>query len=416
MSRRMKTAIPAVIVGAVLVLAACSTPPPAGGSSSSSTGSSPSTSASAAGSSSSSGSAAATSSGSVSSGSASSGSAQATGSSSAAATGGTTLANPKFLPCVVSDTAGFNDHSFNEQSFNAVKAIAAKFGVSYKSAESKTAADYVPNVNQLVAAGCTAIVASGFNLVAAVKAAATKNPKVDFVMVDDNSINLPNVKDVVFATNQAAFLGGYVAATYSKSGVVGTWGGQEIPPVTIYMDGIWDGVQYFNQKKNKDVKVLGWNEKTQKGTFVGNFTDQNSAKTISTNMLNQNADVIIPVAGSLYQGAGAAIRAARSAAVIEGVDADLFLTDTSGNQNITLVSILKNIQVAVTAVLTQAATSKTFDNTQYIGTLKNNGVGLSPFHDFASKVPSSLTSEIATLKAGIENGSIAAPSPSEPKA
>lgn len=319
-----------------------------------------------------------------------------------------------FLPCVVSDTAGFNDHSFNELSFDAVKSVAGRAGVDYKTAESKTSADYVPNVNQLVAAGCTAIVASGFNLVAAVKAAAKANPKVHFVMVDDNSIKLDNVKDVVFATNQAAFLGGYAAAAYSKTGVVATWGGQEIPPVTIYMDGFWDGVQYFDQQKGKDVKVLGWNEKTQKGTFVGNFTDQNSAKTITTNFLNQKADVIMPVAGSLYQGGGAAIRATKADAVLIGVDADLFKTDTNGYQNMILVSVLKNIDQAVSAVLEQSATG-TFDNTQFIGTLKNDGVALSPFHDFASKIPSSLADELTTIASGIEDGSISAPSPAEPK-
>ncbi|MBN9610053.1 MAG: BMP family ABC transporter substrate-binding protein [Actinobacteria bacterium] len=316
----------------------------------------------------------------------------------------------------MSDTAGFNDHSFNEQSFNAVKTIAGRAGVSYKSAQSKTAADYVPNVNQLVAAGCTDVVASGFNLVAAVKAAATANPKVNFIMVDDNSIKLPNVKDVVFATNQGAFLGGYAAAAYSKTGVVATWGGQEIPPVTIYMDGFWDGVQYYNQKNGKNVKVLGWNEQTQKGTFVGNFTDQNAAKTITTNFLNQKADVIMPVAGSLYEGGGAAIRSTKADAVLMGVDADLFLTDTNGYQNLILVSVLKNIDTAVQTALSQAATSATFDNTQYIATLKNGGVGLSPFHDFASKVPASLSGDITTIAAGIEDGSIPAPSPSEPKA
>jgi basic membrane protein A len=315
----------------------------------------------------------------------------------------------------VSDTAGFNDHSFNQLSLQGVKQVAKQFGTSFKTAESKTAADYVPNVNQLVAAGCTATVASGFNLVAAVKAAATQTPKNDFVMVDDNSIKLPNVKDVVFATNQAAFLGGYAAAAYSKTGVVATWGGQEIPPVTIYMDGFWDGVQYFNQQNHKNVKVLGWDEQTQKGTFVGNFTDQNKAKTLTTNFINQNADVIMPVAGSLYQGGGAAIRSTGAKAVLVGVDADLFQTDTSGYQNIILVSVLKNIQPAVASALTAAAQGK-FSSTQYIATLKNGGVGLSPFHDFTGKIPASLPGALKTIQAGIEDGSIKVPSPSEPKA
>src|SRR5919199_1264552 len=164
------------------------------------------------------------------------------------------------------------------------------------------------------------------------------------------------------------------------------------------MDGIADGVAYYNKQKGKHVKVLGWNPSTQKGTFVGNFSDQNKAKTYTTNFLNQDADVIIPVAGALYQGGGAAIKSSGKKAVLEGVDADLVQTDTAGYKSLFLVSILKNIQVVTNAVVTQAAKGGTFDNSQYVGNLKNNGVGLSSFHDYASKVPSGLDGEITKLE------------------
>jgi basic membrane protein A len=217
---------------------------------------------------------------------------------------------------------------------------------------------------------------------------------------------------VVFNTNEAAFLGGYAAAAYSKSGVVATWGGMAYPSVTIYEDGIADGVAYYNQQKHKNVKLLGWDEKTQKGVFAGGFLDQNKAKTITANFLNQKADVIIPVAGGLYQGAAAAIKSAKSSAVLEGVDADLYVTDTNGYKGLFLTSILKNIKSATTAVVSQAAASKSFDNSLYVGTLKNDGVGLSSFHDYASKVPSSLAGELEKIKQGLADGSIKAASPS----
>ena len=77
----------------------------------------------------------------------------------------------------------------------------------------------------------------------------------------------------MFETDEAAFLGGYTAASYSKTGVVATWGGAQYPSVTIYMDGIADGIAYYNSRRSKNVKLLGWDEKTQKGTFVGDFTE-----------------------------------------------------------------------------------------------------------------------------------------------
>ncbi len=317
----------------------------------------------------------------------------------------------KFLPCVVGSVGGFADHSFNGLALQGVTEAAKTLGTSYKKITGQNDNDYPPAISSLIKSGCTTVVAPGFDLVAAVKSSAAANPKTNFVMIDDNSITAPNVKDVVYETDQAGFLGGYIAAAYSKTGVVATWGGAPYPSVTLYMDGIADGVAYYNQQKGKSVQILGWDEATQKGTFVGNFTDQTAAKTITQNFLDQKADVVIPVAGTLYEGAAAAITGSGSKAVLEGVDADLYYTDPK-YRPLMLTSILKNIDVTVNTALVQAAKNKKFDNTAYIGNLKNDGVGLAPFHDFASKVPSSLSGEVSKIKAGIEDGSIKVASPS----
>ena len=330
---------------------------------------------------------------------------------SSAPTSTATTAKSSYLPCVIGDTGGFTDHSFNQLALDGVISAATKIGSSYKKYQSKSADDYATGIASLISEKCNLIVAPGFNFIASVKAAATANTKTDFAMIDDNSITLPNVKDIVFETDEAAFLGGYIAAAYSKSGVVATWGGAQFPSVTIYMDGIADGIKYYNSQKGKNVQLLGWNVDTQKGTFVGNFTDQNSAKSITQNFLDQKADVVIPVAGSLYQGAAAAITASGSSAVLEGVDADIYQTDPK-YQALMLVSILKKVDAASTAVVEAAASASTFDNTTYIGTLKNGGVGISSLHDFASKVPSTLADEVTKIQAGIVDGSIKVASPS----
>jgi basic membrane protein A len=70
-----------------------------------------------------------------------------------------------------------------------------------------------------------------------------------------------------------------------------------------------------------------------------------------------------------------------------------------------ITSVTKGIQTAVKNAVTTAA-SGSFTGGNYIGTLQNGGVALSPFHDFASKVPSSLQSELKTVKQGIISGSI----------
>ena len=96
----------------------------------------------------------------------------------------------------------------------------------------------------------------------------------------------------------------------SKTGKVATFGGQEFPTVTIYMDGFYDGVQYYNSKHGTNVQVLGWNETTQKGSFTGDFTNQTKGQTITQTFISEGADIIFPVAGNVGLGAAKAVQEA----------------------------------------------------------------------------------------------------------
>lgn len=325
-----------------------------------------------------------------------------------------TASKSTFLPCVVGDVGGFNDHSFNELSLEGVQAAAKSIGTTAKKVQSQTSTDYAPAFASLVAQKCNSIVAAGFQFGDPLVASAKANTKIDYVMIDNTTTPvLPNVKDVVFKTSEAGFMGGYAAAAYadsvSKSPAVATYGGQKFPTVTIFMDGIADGVAYYNTQKKASVKMLGWNVKSQNGSFVGNFTDQNKSKQIASGFLDQGANVIVPVAGSLYQGAGKAITAAKASAVLEGVDADVYESDPTV-KSLILTSIVKKVDLAAQTA-TELAAKGTFDNSTYIGDLKNGGVALAPFHDYESKVPSTLSSELDTIKAGIISGSITVDSP-----
>ena len=109
----------------------------------------------------------------------------------------------------------------------------------------------------------------------------------------------------------------------SKTGKVATYGGLNIPPVTIYMDGFWEGVQYYNKQNSKNVKVLGWDEKNQKGgTFANSFTDANKGKQITQQFQQQGADIVFPVAGGTGVGSAAAAAASGGKLSVIWVDTD----------------------------------------------------------------------------------------------
>ncbi|HWL00785.1 MAG TPA: BMP family ABC transporter substrate-binding protein [Microbacteriaceae bacterium] len=324
----------------------------------------------------------------------------------------TTPVASDFLPCMVSDAGGFDDKSFNQLGADGIRAAAASAGVEPILVESNDESDYAPNIASLIEQDCTIIVTVGFALSAATVEAALANPDVEFAIVDDAADNdfdgktdAPNIKPLIFDTAQAAFLAGYAAAAYSTSGIVGTYGGMNFPTVSIFMDGFAQGVDYFNAENGAAVKVVGWDRSNPEGgAFTGGFANDAAATTTAQGIIDQGADVVLPVGGPIYLAAATIIQSSGANIALIGVDADVFETDPSVGA-LLLTSVRKLIDVAVESAVSDAAAGA-FDSTPYIGTLENEGVGIAPFHDFESKVPADLGAKLAEIAAGIIDGSI----------
>ena len=234
-----------------------------------------------------------------------------------------------FSACMIVDTGGVDDKSFNQSSWAGLQAAQkADPSIEIKNLPSTAAADYAKNISTFIAQKCGIIVTVGFLMGDATKAAATANPNQKFAIVDFtySPHDLSNVTTLVYNTLQDAFLGGYLAAGITKTGKVATYGGEQFGTVTIYEDGFWDGVQYYNQKHHKNVKVLGWDEKTQKGTFAGSFTDLGAGQRIANTFISEGADIIFPVAGGVGLGSAKAVQTADNG----GKDVNMMWVDTDG--------------------------------------------------------------------------------------
>ncbi len=332
--------------------------------------------------------------------------------------GGPTATATDYTGCIVSDSGGFDDQSFNQSSYEGLKKAEAELGIKVNQVESKTNNDFEPNLRAMVTAGCDLTVTVGFLLGDATKEQATANPDSHFAIVDFNyETPISNVKPIVYDTAQAAFLAGYLAAGTTKTGTVATFGGVNIPTVTIFMDGYADGVKYYNEQKGTDVKVLGWDKAAQDGSFTGDFEKQDVGKQLTQNFLDQGADIVMPVAGPVGKGAGAALNEAKAAGKdvkLIWVDSDGFLTAPE-YKDIMLSSVMKQMGDAVENVVKEDVAGN-FSNTPYVGTLANDGVRLAPFHDFDSQVPAELKSELDQLKKDIVDGKLKVESEASPKA
>ena len=321
------------------------------------------------------------------------------------------------LACMVSDSGGFDDKSFNELSFNGLVAGAEANGIEYKEIESENDTVYQSNIESLVAQNCTVIFSVGFLLKDATEAAAAANPDVNFAIIDDNQIQADNVRPLIYDAAQPAFMAGYAAAAYSESGTVATWGGMNIPTVTIFMDGFAKGVEYYNEQNDEDVKVIGWDAEAQDGSFTGGFEANTEAKSMAEQFISQGADVLLPVGGPIFQPAAEAVLDAHKDGnehiALVGVDTDL---SQSAPQyaDLFLTSIMKGMATSVEDAITDTVNGE-FDNTPFVGTLENDGVSLAPFNDFESELPEGLMDELEEIKAGIIDGSIEVGSPSSPE-
>jgi basic membrane protein A len=322
-----------------------------------------------------------------------------------AACGGGDEAAADTKVCQVTDVGGIDDKTFNATAYKGVERAVEDLGVEGKFLESQQQTDYERNINAFIEEECDLIVTVGFLLGDATQVAAEANPDQSFTIVDfAYDPEIPNVLGLVFGTDQAGFLAGYVAAATTQTGKVGTFGGIQIPPVTVFMDGFSLGVDYYNEQKGTSVEVLGWDPAAQTGLFTGNFESTDDGRSMGESLMDEGADIIMPVAGPVGLGTAAAAQE-RGGVYIIGVDTDL--TESAPEfSDIVLTSVLKNMDVAVFSA-TEQVIDGTFSGGLFVGTLENDGVGLADFHDLESMVSSDTQSELDDLRDAIIAGDIA---------
>ncbi|QNN53710.1 BMP family lipoprotein [Nocardioides mesophilus] len=311
--------------------------------------------------------------------------------------------NPDFKACMVSDSGGFNDKSFNQTSHDGLVQAKTDLGITTAEVESQSDSEYADNIDALVQQNCNSITTVGFLLGEATEKSAKANPDIDYSIVDF-AYDKPakNLKGLVFNTAEPSYLAGYLAAGMSKTGTVGTFGGLNIPTVTSFMTGYVQGVEKFNEDNDADVQVVGWDPKTQKGSFTEDFEDKTKGLTVGQNMIQQGVDVIFPVAGPAGLGG---LQAAQDN------DAYAIWVDTDGCESAAefcdtlLTSVVKGMDVAVEQAITDSLEGK-FTNEPYVGTLANDGVGIAPYHDLDAEVPQDLKDKVEELKQQIISGEL----------
>lgn len=267
----------------------------------------------------------------------------------------------------------------------------------------------VPTLTELAESGEWDIIVAGlFNLREAVEQVAREYPEQKFISYDTELLfaggGLENCYSVMARQNEAAFLGGAVAAKFTQSGfgntnadkIIGFVGGGENSAVNDFLVGYIDGAVYADP----DTKVLV--------SYVGNFTDSAKAKELALTSYQQGADIVFSVASGA--GMGVLDAAKESGKYAIGVDQDqATLRKESGDMdtaNQIVTSVVKKMDNIVFDAL-KAAKDGTLEwgKHAYVG-LADDSMGLADNEIYQTSVSEEVRNYAEEIKSKIVSGEI----------
>jgi basic membrane protein A len=290
--------------------------------------------------------------------------------------------------CLVTDIGGLNDRGFNSLANQGLEQAASELGVQTRVLESKSDADYIPNLSECGTGGYDLVISVGFLMGDATEAAAKQFPDSTFAIIDF-AYEKPaaNLQGLVFKEQETGYLVGYLAGLVTKSNTVSSVGGQKIPPVDRFIAGFQKGVSDSNPQA-----------KTLNG-YSQDFVDQAKCKEVALDQISKGSDVVFQVAGGCGLGA---LDAAKEKGVWGiGVDADQsFLGD------FILTSAQKKVDQAVFQTIEKVVNGEKVGGGTTVFGLSDDGVGLGKV---SPKVSQDLVDKVNAQKAKIINGEIEIP-------
>jgi basic membrane protein A len=313
--------------------------------------------------------------------------------------GGGAAPRATFTAALVSDIGKFNDKGFNEDQLAGLNRAKADLGVKTLSEQSNSASDYLPNLLTSVRDGANIVSAAGYLLAPTLSTVASQFPKIDFTITDDSvkgpdfakAKSVANIEGLVYASNEAGCLVGYLAGEMVKKAggkqVIGAVGGIEIPAVDDYIV----GYNYCAGLADPGITVLvGYSQ---------DFVAQDKCQAVAQNQIGQGSQVEFQVAGGC--GLGALNAAAKAGIWGIGVDVDQY----NLAKNV-LTSALKRVDTGIFDAIKQAKAGTFKGGSDLLFDMNNNGVGVGKI---SPKVPTAFITKMNQLKAKIIAGTVKVP-------
>ena len=201
-----------------------------------------------------------------------------------------------------------SDQSWNASAYAGLTLIRDSLGADVRHVQTRTPAEFEENFRQYGAQGYRLVIGHGFEFQAAAQRVGPEYPNTIFVTTGGTGTG-PNIAAMSFGFAEPSYLAGMVAAGMSRTKVLATIGGTELPPVRASFEAFARGARAEDPR----VTILS--------AYIGNWEDASAGKEQALAMIARRADVIYQNADGAGLGVFQAVRESRGVWVL-GSNAD----------------------------------------------------------------------------------------------
>lgn len=322
--------------------------------------------------------------------------------------GGTTAAKRegcKTKVGIVFDIGGKNDRSFNAAAWEGVRRAEKDLDICLYDVEPGNPTSIEPAMRAFAEKNFDLIIGVGFAQGPIMQRVATDFPNIKFAIIDgvifeaDGKTPKSNVASLVFREHEGSYLVGMIAASKSKTGVVGFLGGMDIPLIHRFEKGYEEGARAVNPK----VTIV----QNYVGVTDGAWNNPGKGKELSLAQIEKGADVIFTAAGNSGLGAFDAVEQYGKG---PNGEANRFVIGVDSNQNgvkpgFVLTSMVKRVDNAVYDVVKEV-TEGHFSGGFHVFGLDKDGVAYAMDQNNQALIPQDVIQRVETAKGEIVNGQI----------
>ena len=291
--------------------------------------------------------------------------------------------------------------SFNDDVWAGLEKAQEELGIGAEYIEVSEVSDAANSLRTLIAQGDTLLVVPSSEFHDAMMEVAAEYPDCNFMYLAGEETGAENVMSVEYKENEAAFLGGALAASLSQTGKIGTVLAVQEPLQLRYQYGYMAGAKTVNP--DCEVSVL----------FTNSYTDTNLGQESAKALYDKGADYVSCFAGACNLGVFNAAKEAGEGKYCLGAATGQF--DKMPDKIV--ASVVKSIDVALYDMIKDYKDNGTFNGggCTVLG-LKEGGVELrytTMNDELLNSIPEDVKASIEDLQNKIINGEITVPGTEE---